>query len=144
MNLDSSAFVAEPELIQALRFRAQVVDCDQDRVLFHQGDQPVGLYILHAGEVFLTIDSPCGDEVISHCAHPGSLLGLPGVVGDCPYSLSAVARRGSEVTFVSRDDFATMMLNEPQLSMMILRMLASEVRSARMAITGRCPAPRPL
>lgn len=143
MNFDSSAFVAEPDLIRALSRRARVVDCDLDRVLFHQGDEPVGLYILHAGDVFVSMDSPGGDEVISFCANPGSLLGLPGVVGNSPYSLSAVARRGSEISFVSRDDFATMMLSEPQLSMMILRMLANEVRTARMAITGRCPTPRP-
>ena len=143
MNFDASAFDAEPELIRALSRRAKVVDCDQDRVLFHQGDEPVGLYILHAGEVFVSMDSPCGDEVISFSVHPGSLLGLPGVVGNSAYSLSAVARRGSEIAFVSRDDFACMMLSEPQLSMMILRMLANEVRTARMAITGRRPTSRP-
>lgn len=143
MNLDSSAFVADQELIEALRPSAKAVDCDEDRVLFHQGDEPVGIYILHAGEVFVTMDSHCGDEVISFHAHPGSLLGLPGVVGNTEYSLSAVARKGSLVTFVSRDDFAKMMLTRPQLSMMILRMLANEVRSARKAITGYCPSPRP-
>ena len=143
MNLDSSAFVAEPELIRALSVRAQTVDCDQDRVLFQQGDEPVGLYILQAGEVLVSMDSPCGDEAISFCANPGSLLGLPGVVSNSGYSLSAVARRGSQVSFVSRDDFASMMLSEPQLSLMILRMLANEVRTARMAITGRCSTSRP-
>ena len=134
MNLDSSAFVADQELIQALRGRAAAVDCDEDRVLFQQGDAPAGLYILHAGEATLTMDSP-GDEVISFGAKPGSLLGLPGVVGNTAYSLSAVARKGSQVSFVSRDDFSTLMLSEPKLAMMILRVLANEVRSARLAIT---------
>jgi len=43
MNFDSSAFVAEPDLISALRQRAFPVDCREDRELFHQGDEPTGL-----------------------------------------------------------------------------------------------------
>ena len=141
MNLDSSAFVADQELIDALRRRAQAVDCDQDRELFHQGDDPVGLYILHAGEVQVSMESSAGDEIFSFVARPGSLLGLPGVIGSTAYSLSALARKGAEVSFVAREDFASLMLGEPNLSMKILRMLANEVRTARMAITGRCPTP---
>lgn len=135
MKFDSSAFVAEPELIDALSPSSQAVDTSQDRVLFHQGDEAVGLYILHAGELIITMDSPHGDEVISFTANPGSLLGLPGVIGNAPYSLSATARKGAQVSFISRDDFSALMLSESRLSMMILRVLANEVRTARLAIT---------
>ena len=137
MNLDASAFVADQELIWALRERATAVDCDHDRVLFHQGDEPSGLYILHQGEVIMTMESLTGDEVLSIAAVPGSLLGLPGLVGNMGYSLSAFAKKGAEISFVSRDDFSSLMLSEPKLSMMILRVLANEVRTARLAITGK-------
>jgi CRP-like cAMP-binding protein len=137
MNLDSSAFVADQELIQALRERARPLDCDQDRILFLQGDGPVGLYILHRGEVTMTMESPSGDEIATLKSDPGSLLGLPGLVGNCPYSMSAYAKAGAEISFVSRDDFSALMLSDPKLAFMILRVLANEVRSARMAITGR-------
>jgi CRP-like cAMP-binding protein len=70
-------------------------------------------------------------------AQPGSLLGLPGLVGNRPYSLSVFANAGSEVSFVSQQVFSELMLSEPGLSMMILRVLANEVRSARMAMTGK-------
>jgi CRP-like cAMP-binding protein len=137
MNLDSSAFVADQELIQALRACAKAVDCEHDRILFLQGDGPVGLYILHSGEVTMTMEAPSGDELITIRPEPGSLLGLPGVVGNCPYSMSAYAKEGAGVSFVAHEDFSAMMLSEPKLAMMILRVLANEVRSARMAITGR-------
>jgi CRP-like cAMP-binding protein len=142
MNLDSSAFVADQELIQALRGRARAVDCDHDRILFLQGDGPVGLYILHSGEVTMTMESSSGDEIVTMKSDPGSLLGLPGLVGNCPYSMSAYAKEGAEISFLARDDFSALMLSEPKLAMMILRVLANEVRGARMAITGRtkeCP-----
>ncbi len=137
MNLDSSAFVADQELIRALRERARIVDCSFDQVLFHQGDEPTGLYIVHGGEVIMTMESLAGDEVVSMRADPGSLLGLPGLIGNTGYSLSAWAKAGAEISFVSRDDFSSVMQSGPNLAMLILRVLAKEVRSARMAITRR-------
>jgi CRP-like cAMP-binding protein len=136
MNLDSSAFVADRELIDVLLALAKAVDCDHDRALFQQGDDAIGLYILLDGEVTVTMNSPRGDELVSFAAKPGSLLGLPGVIGGTTYSLSAFAKKGAQVSFVARDDFATLMLSQPRLSMMILRVLANEVRTARMAITN--------
>jgi len=137
MNLDSAAFVGEHDLVRALSARATPVDCSQGRLLFRQGEDAAGLYILHAGEVVMTMDSPTGNEVVSFPAKPGSLLGLPGLVGNAGYSLSAWAKKGAQVSFLARDDFSALMLSEPGLSMMILRVLANEVRTARMAITGR-------
>jgi len=137
VNLDSSAFVADQELIEALRERARTVDCDHDRVLFYQGDEATGLYIICDGEVIITMDSLTGDEVVSMMALPCSLLGLPALVGNKPFSLSAFAKKDAKVSYVSRDDFSSLMLSEPKLAMMILRVLANEVRTARMAITGK-------
>ena len=133
MNLDSAAFVADEQLIRALRQRSAPVDCSKDRVLFCQGDDPAGLYILHQGHVALSMCDEEGDVVLTMAAGPGSLLGLPGVVGNCPYSLSAAARQGSEVSFVSREGFSNLMLTDPGLAVLILRVLAAEVRTARIA-----------
>jgi CRP-like cAMP-binding protein len=135
MNLDSSAFVADQELIRALRGRARAVETSADQCLFHQGDDPTGLYIVCGGEVTMTMETPAGNEVVSMQAERGSLLGLPGLVGNCGYSLSAYAKKGAEVSFVSREVFSELMLTEPLLAMMILRVLANEVRTARMALT---------
>ncbi len=137
MKLDSSAFVADQELIRALCDRASAVDCCCNQVLFAQGDAPAGVYIVQSGEVTMTMESPTGDEVIATHSEPGSLLGLPGVVGNAPYSMSAYARAGAEISFLSRDDFSELMLREPRLAMMILRVLASEVRTARIALSGQ-------
>jgi CRP-like cAMP-binding protein len=137
MNLDSAAFVADQELIQALRNRASAIDTSHEQFLFHQGDEATGLYIVCGGDVTVTMETPDGREVISLRALRGSLLGLPGLVGNCGYSLAAFAHRGAEVSFVPRKVFSELMLTEPQLSMMILRVLANQVRTARMALAGK-------
>jgi CRP-like cAMP-binding protein len=134
MKMDATAFVAEQELIEALKKHATRVDCEKDRLLFKQGDAPEGLYIFCGGEVSLTLTSLSGDVVMSLSVDAGSLLGLPGVIGNVPYSLSARAKKGSLVTFVKREDFNHLMLTDPSVSVGILRVLAAEVRTARMAL----------
>ncbi len=136
MNLDASAFVADPELIRALEQHSTPLDCLEDQVLFNQGDAPVGFYIFHAGEVVLTMKTPSGEQVMSMLAAKDSLLGLPGLIGNVGYSLTAAAKKGASVSFVSRDEFSRMMLSEPAIAMSILRVLAAEVRSARIALTA--------
>jgi CRP-like cAMP-binding protein len=67
-------------------------------------------------------------------ASSGSLLGLPGVIGKQPYALNAMARKGSEISFVTREDFEHIIEEEPRLHVLVLQVLAAEVRSARHAL----------
>lgn len=134
MKMDANAFVADRELIEALKKHASPVACDEDRVLFNQGDAPDGLYIFCHGVVRLVMRSQLGDLLMNIPAIECSLLGLPGLIGGAPYSLSAYAEKGAEVSFVSREDFARIMLSEPVIAVGILRVLAAEVRTARMAL----------
>lgn len=133
MNLDASAFVAEPSLIESLKGRSRLVDCAHDRVLFCQGDEPAGLYILHSGAARVTMCDSGGERVVEFAAEPGSLLGLPAVVSNTVYSLAATAAAGAKVSFVPREEFSKLMLSEPGVAVMILRVLAAEVRTARLA-----------
>ncbi len=137
MQLDPSAFVADPDLFHALEDRATPIVCDTERVLFHQGDVPAGLYILHSGGATLEMTSDSGKTVVSFETTPGALLGLPGLVGNQPYSLTAVAHGGSRLGFISRDVFTSLMSTEPMVALRILRVLAAEVRTAREALTLR-------
>jgi CRP-like cAMP-binding protein len=79
-------------------------------------------------------ESPSGRAIICLNAGPGSVLGLPGIVANEPYTLTAMARKGSAVRFVTRNDFEDLMRGEPSLNLYVLRVLAAEVRSTREAI----------
>lgn len=134
MNLDPSAFVADPVLIEGLEKQSTPISCREERILFSQGDEPVGLYVLKSGPVTLTMTSPAGKELISVQAADGSLLGLPGLIGNEPYTLNAIAHTGAELSFLTRDSFADLMRTDPMLALKVLQVLAAEVRSARSAI----------
>ena len=135
MKLDSSSFVADRELMEALERLATPLECDQNRVLFAQGDPPGGLYVLKYGTVVLTMTSPQGGEIFRIPVDAGAVLGLPALIGNQPYSLTATAARGARLSFIPSDSFSRMMVEQPSLSLSVLRVLAAEVRTARFAIT---------
>jgi CRP-like cAMP-binding protein len=66
----------------------------------------------------------------------GSILGLPAIVAKEPYSLSAMACERSEVSFVETEAFTELMQEKPSLFPKVLEILAAEVRSARLVLTG--------
>jgi CRP-like cAMP-binding protein len=135
--LDPSAFVADPALLAGLESESSPLTCSEDRVLFRQGDAPAGLYILKSGKARLTMSSDACTDVLSFVAGPGSLLGLPGLIGNEPYTLTATALAGAEVCFVTRECFTAFMSSNPMLAFKILQILAAEVRTARNAIFQR-------
>jgi CRP-like cAMP-binding protein len=143
MNLNPSAFVADPELIEGLEKQAVSIVCNEERTLFRQGDDSVGLYILKSGEATLTMNTRAGKEVVSIQAAAGSLLGLPALIGYEPYTLTAVARAGAQLGYLTRDSFTDLVRTDPLLSLKILQVLAAEVRSARSAIVRQRPAQTP-
>jgi len=134
MQLDPSSFSADPDLIRALDRRATSVDCRTERVLFNQGDSAVGLYILKSGLATLILHAATGEPSASVQASAGSLLGLPAVVSNHPYSLSAIAQPSAHVSFLPRGDFLAIMKSDPAIALKILAVLAAEVRSARQSM----------
>jgi CRP/FNR family transcriptional regulator, cyclic AMP receptor protein len=133
VDFDSSAFQAGQELIQTLASRSAFIECAEDQILFKQGDSPSGLFVLRQGNANLTMQSPAGSVVLSITAAAGSLLGLPALVGNEPYTLTATAAKGARLGFLTREDFSRLMC-EPATAMQVLRVLAAEVRTARRAI----------
>jgi CRP-like cAMP-binding protein len=135
VQLDPSAFLADSDLLQALQKHAIPISCEADCALFHQGDLSAGLHLLLNGEVTLSMTGEDDEPLMSTQATAGSLLGLPSLIGNQPYSLTAVACSGAQVSFIARDDFNALIQSQPPLLVKVLQVLAAEVRSARKALT---------
>ena len=131
------SFSADCRLIQALVSHSQPVACSEGHTLFNQGETPAGLYILISGEAALMMTSHAGQAVMCLQAGSGSLLGLPGVLGNAPYTLTAMIRKDSEVRFITRENFVQTIQEQPGLYPSVLEMLATEVRVARQALAER-------
>ena len=124
-----SESVLEPDLQVEIIRRSEEFLPGPDGVLFLQGDPPEHLYFLRSGEAILTMHSK-GRDVLRVRAVPGSLLGLPAMVGNAPYTMKAQADGNAEVYRLGQDEFQKLMTNQ-QFAQAVLRILASEVRAVR-------------
>lgn len=127
-------FTADHKLVNALSQRSDPVTCSEDRVLFCQGEPASGLYILRFGAAILTLKSEAGRTAMCFQAHASSLLGLPAIIGNEPYTLTAIAQKGSVVRYVAREEFEDLIRVEPSLLVMVSQVVAAEVIAAREAI----------
>jgi len=141
--MKQDSFVANPRLFQALVKRSKECICLDFTTLFKRGDFPEGLYILREGQASLLLLSPTDRIISSFHAGPGSILGLPAVIGLVPYTLTAIARKGSIVGFVERGTFNDLLQEEPAFYPLALSLLASEARSARLTLPGVREISRP-
>lgn len=128
------------ELAGELQDRSELLSLKDDTVLFREGDPPSGVYYLRNGEALLTMQVK-DKTVVTVLATEGSLLGLPAVMGNSPYSLSSETRGRAEVYKISGDDFIEIVHRNSRFCVEVVRILAAEVRSARNALAkSRSPA----
>jgi CRP-like cAMP-binding protein len=103
-------------------------------VIFNLGDRPNDTYFVKTGEVVLTMPVSGGGEWTAR-AGEGSILGLPAIMGNEPYSLTATVSRDSLICRISRENFHQLMQENPGVCCNVLQILASEVLAARSALS---------
>ena len=135
MNPAQSPFLADPSLLRAFEKWSGPISCDETRLLFCQGEVSTGLFILHSGEAILEMRCcDTGQTVIRFQAPGGSLLGLPAVLTNQPYSLSATALQGARVSFITRSRCLELLQSDTALSLNALQIMAAETHAARSQI----------
>ena len=132
MSIPSLEAIVDPELAQKVIGRSAVI-IPQAGILFRQGQPADCLYFVKSGEANLTMQA--GDKEFRIRASQGSLLGIPAIVGNQPYSMTATACRDAEIFRLSSVAFNDLIKAEPKMQEAVLRILAGEVRVARQALS---------
>ncbi len=118
-----------------LESMASPVSQPKNAVIFSQGDPPVGVYVIRKGSVRMTVKA--GDsEILMRVAQAGSVLGLPGVLSNKPYSLTAKVVQPCELGFVPAEKLIELVRDNPTLGLQVLQLLSEEVRAARGAMAN--------
>jgi CRP-like cAMP-binding protein len=132
MSVPSLETIVDRELTEIILSRSAEI-LHQDGILFRQGDAADCLYFVKSGEANLTIQA--GNKEVRIRAGSGSLLGIPAVVGNQPYSMTAKACWDAEIFRLSSVVFNDLLKTEPKMQQAVLLILAGEVRVARQALS---------
>jgi CRP-like cAMP-binding protein len=119
-----------PFLDAALTERETLQHPRAGTILFDEGDQPRGVYILHSGTVDPLFRARAGDLKRMRAGAPGEILGLSAVVSGRPYEYTARIRTPCEVGFVERGAFLGLLDESPAMRFNVLRLLSRDVNAS--------------
>ncbi len=99
-------------------------------MVFHEGNRPLGLYILRQGKIKIFKTGIDGSVQIVRLAGIGNFIGYRALLGEQVYSASAEAIEDCTVCFLEKSIFYDYLREEKTLSMGFLHLLSRELREA--------------
>lgn len=99
-------------------------------VVLNAGDRTDNIYFVLSGALKVQISDEEGREVILSMLGPGELFGEMGVLDDHPRSATVLAVESSEVVVVGKADFKQCLVENPDVSLFIMRNLTKRLRMA--------------
>jgi len=103
-------------------------------ILFVEGEQPRGVFILCSGRAKLTTSSSEGKTLIVKIAEAGEVLGASATILGRPYEVSAETIEPSQLNFIKRDDFMRFLQEHTDACMHTAQQLSEKYQSAQREI----------
>jgi CRP/FNR family transcriptional regulator, cyclic AMP receptor protein len=103
-------------------------------VLFVEGEQPRGVFILCSGRVKLTTSSTEGKTLIVKVAEPGEVLGASASILGRAYEVSAETLEPAQLNFIRRDDFMKFLSTYSEACMHTAQQLSEKYHAAQREI----------
>ena len=96
--------------------------------VFSEGQPCTGLYVVESGHVRIFKSSPGGREQVLAIEGPGSSVAELPVFDGGNYPASVTAVDDATLLFVSKQDFQSLCLAHPQVSLKVLRVVGARLR----------------
>lgn len=103
-------------------------------ILFVEGEDPRGVFVLCSGRAKLTTSSSEGRTLIVKLAEPGEVLGASATILGRPYEVSAETLEPSQLNFIKRDDFLRFLNAHADACMHTAQQLSEKYQSAQREI----------
>jgi len=93
-------------------------------ILFVEGQEARGAFILCHGRVKLSAGSSAGKSLIFRIAEEGEVIGMPGTLSNKPYEVTAEALEPTQANFIRRADFVAFLQQHGNAALRVAEMLA--------------------
>lgn len=103
-------------------------------LLFVEGEQPRGVFVLCRGRVKLTTSSSEGRSMIVSIVSAGEILGASASILGKAYEVTAETLEASQVSFLRREDFLQLLSTYPEACMHAAQQLSASYQAAQREI----------
>jgi CRP/FNR family transcriptional regulator len=99
-------------------------------MLFIEGQQPRGVFVLCAGKAKLSTSSPEGKTIITKIAEGGDVLGLNATISNRPYEVTAEMIEPGQANFITRDALLHFMREYGEVAVRVAEQLSRNYYTA--------------
>ena len=99
-------------------------------MLFIEGQQPRGVFVLCAGKAKLSTSSREGKTIITKLSEAGDVLGLNSVVSDRPYEVSAEMMEPGQANFIPRESLLQFLKDNGEVALRVAEQLSRNYYTA--------------
>src|SRR5499427_7617491 len=99
-------------------------------MLFIEGQQPRGVFVLCAGKAKLSTSSREGKTIITKLSEAGDVLGLNAVVSNRPYEVSAEMMEPGQANFIPRESLLQFLREHGEVALRVAELLSRNYYSA--------------
>jgi CRP/FNR family transcriptional regulator, cyclic AMP receptor protein len=119
-----------PRALQQLNEIKATAVYPKGTMLFLEGQQPRGVFVLCSGKAKLSTSSREGKTIITKISEPGDVLGLNGVVSNRQYEVTAEMMEPGQANFIPRDSFLHFLRDHAELAMKVAEQLSRNYYTA--------------
>jgi CRP/FNR family cyclic AMP-dependent transcriptional regulator len=106
----------------------------KDAILFVEGQQSRGVFVLCNGRVKLSTNSADGKSIIVRIAEPGEVVGLAGTLSGKPYELTAEALEPLQAKFIPSDAFTQFLREHGEAALRVAEILSDIYHSTLLEV----------
>jgi CRP/FNR family cyclic AMP-dependent transcriptional regulator len=99
-------------------------------MLFIEGQQPRGVFVLCTGKVKLSTSSTEGKTIITKISEAGDVLGLNATISNRPYEVTAEMIEPGQANFIARDAFLQFLRDYGEVAVRVAEQLSRNYYTA--------------
>jgi CRP/FNR family transcriptional regulator len=99
-------------------------------MLFIEGQQPRGVFVLCAGKAKLSTSSREGKTIITKLSDAGDVLGLNSVISDRPYEVTAEMMEPGQANFIPRESLLQFLKEHGEVALRVAEQLSRNYYTA--------------
>ncbi len=119
-----------PAAVQKLSEIRSTAIYPKSAMLFIEGQQPRGVFVLCTGKAKLSTSSAEGKTVITKISEAGDVLGLSAAISNRPYEVTAEMIEPGQANFITRDALLAFMREYGQVAVRVAEQLSSNYYTA--------------
>lgn len=128
--VDSVFSVFDKERLASLNHQKSYHVYKKGQFIFHEGNDPKGLYCINDGLVKVSKIGEDGREQIVRLAKPGNFLGYRALLCNESYHASAIALSDARICFFPKEFYLSLVTSDSDLASRTIQLLSADLRFA--------------